>query len=96
MITKQQVLSALIEKVEANRAECRRLVEEICSLPGHAIHSVYSDSKGISVDLLQKLSEVWKQGRALAEVAEQLVPLVYDDGPSTFSAGGGKPDLRAV
>lgn len=74
-MTKKEVLDRLAEKLEANRAVVRDLLEQLCEAPGA---SVTNEQHG---DLLQKMSVVWKEGRALQEVAAELVGLVYPDEP---------------
>jgi hypothetical protein len=85
-MTKTEVLAKLAEKLDANRAEVRRQLEFLCSLPGHHVHSPIENTTpdGLLIhrtDLLAQLSTTWKEGRALQEVAAELVGLVYPDAP---------------
>lgn len=77
-MTKQEVLAKLVAKLEANQGEVRRQLEVLCSIPGHEIHAT-EEPEGSHVNLLVKLSETWKQGRALNEVMQELVGLVYPE-----------------
>jgi hypothetical protein len=88
-MTKQEVLQKLAVKLDANQAEVRRQLEFIADLPGHEIHWPPANVKTTDgsvleprVDLLGKLSETWKQGRALNEVMQELVGLVYPEPPA--------------
>lgn len=73
-MTKQEVLSALAGKMQANRDEVRRQLEFVASLPGHQVHDK-------NVDLLHQLSVTWKEGQAIRELAQELVGIIYADDP---------------
>lgn len=71
-MTKAEVLAALAAKMQANRAEVRRQLEFIATIPGWGIHDG-------NVDLLHQLSVTWKEGQGIREVAADLVGIVYED-----------------
>jgi hypothetical protein len=70
MMTKDEVTGLLMAKFAANQAECRRLLEYIAGLEGHEIVEN-------GTDLFKTLSERWKQGAAIREMAQELVPILY-------------------
>ena len=94
-MTKQEVLAKLSAKLEANQAEVRRQLEFLAEIPGHEVHFPIASVMAQldvpvaagepyppcvkQIDLLVKLSETWKQGRALNEVMQELVGLVYPE-----------------
>jgi len=86
-MTRQEVTEKLQAKLVANRDECRAQLERIASEPAHHIHSI--GPEGQRVNLLTKLSETWKEGQAIRELAQELVGLLYSDEvpPNTVAIG---------
>lgn len=76
-MTKQEVMAALTQKMQANRDEVQRQLEFVATLPGHTVHQ-FDEKTGRDVDLLHQLSVTWKEGQALRELALELVGIVYD------------------
>lgn len=72
-MTKAEVLEALAKKIDTNRDCVRSLIEQLCEAPGAV---VTNEQHG---DIMQKISIVWKEGRAMAEIANELVQLVFPD-----------------
>lgn len=77
-------MEALKQKMLANRAEVRRQLEFIATLPGWQVHHE-------NVDLLNQLSVTWKEGQAIRELAQELVVIVYEDEPKQVP-----PEARAL
>jgi hypothetical protein len=84
-MTKTEVLEALARKIEANQDCVRMLIEQLCAEPGAV---VTNEQHG---DIMQKISVVWKEGRAMTEIANELVGLVY---PNDAPAPQQPPELR--
>lgn len=75
-MTKAEVLAALAKKIDANQDCVRMLIEQLCAEPGAV---VTNEQHG---DIMQKISVVWKEGRAMTEIANELVQLVYPSEPT--------------
>lgn len=83
-MTKKEVLDKLAAKLDANRAELRRQLEVIANLPGHEIYATSDVPGAPSVDLMKQLSETWKEGNGIRELALEFVPLIYPDEPAAI------------
>ena len=72
-MNRQEVTEKLQAKLVANRDTCKLLLEQIADAPGALIKA--DDGR----NLLTALSETWKEGQAIRELAQELVGLLYSD-----------------